>query len=154
MKQPNSTAIGEIEESWRSSTVPEAWSSRMSADHAKIQRELGAVINDFDPFVVQTVRDSQTDIENTHLRQARLEHRRFLVERLIEGYLPLVDKDSHSGVNSCSGMEYENQQKDILHLNTTLVPFEKLKPVDRENLMSYVKDLQAVRSIAESSAPT
>ena len=145
-------AADDIEDVWNPLPASKKWSSRMGADHAKIQRALGAVVDDSIPFGTHIESNQQNEIEKTALRQARLEHRRFLVERLIEGWLPLVDEVSHSGDNSCSSLEYD-EQRSLLHLNKTLVPFDKLSTTDKSDLIGNMKGMQAMSAVADSSAP-
>jgi hypothetical protein len=141
------------EGSWTPSTAPDKWSSRMGADHAKIQEVLGAAVANPGSLSTHLENNQRTETAGLFLRQARLEHRRFLVERLVEGWLPLATDDSHSGVHSSSLLEAK-KQKEVLHLNATLVPYDRLPPEMQSKLFDYVRDVKTMSSLHASSLPT
>ena len=75
---------------------------------------------------------------------ARLEHRRFVAERLLEGWLPLPAGLRGRGA---SGLPV-SMQKSLLRLSHTLVPFDRLPEVDPDTDQQS-KDLKVVDAIPE-----
>lgn len=110
------------------------WSSRLSADHIKVKLGILQKMN----ITTEELANNKGSIE----KLARLEHCRFLAERLIEGWLPIEIKLVNHGI---SGLN-KDDQKNNLHLNHTLVPFDNLSnkkdKIDQKNI-----DIQIVLAI-------
>lgn len=103
------------ENPWNSLHEWKRWSSRLSADHWVLNQQLNGSIEDV---------GLRLD------RLARLEHRRFIVERLMDGWLPdhlPLGKSRASGYN-------EKSRRDLLRINSTLVPYDRLPPTRRNEL--------------------
>ena len=92
------------------------WSSRYSYLHQALMAQ------------AQQWREQHPDLTVPSPDRAKTEHRRFVAERLIENWL--LVQAAVTGRNAPSGLEYK-AQKDQLHLNQTLVPFERLQKRDQ-----------------------
>ena len=131
--------------------LPEAfrWSSRMTADHMAVKQTLLGVA----PKAADAAQTIGRHLESEATMQwlMRLEHRRFVVERLVEGWL-LLDTPAAALTDAPSGLRYsgaddEWTQKGFLDLNTTLVPFDALTQRDAE------KDRAIIRACLPPPAP-
>ena len=118
------------------------WSSRLSADHIQIKLE-SLKINDVNcvPTIDDIEKISNKINKQRNLQKLnRLEHRRFVVERLLEGWLPIDEE--RVGPKGYSKLDKANQKK-ILLVNHTLVPFDELDDSEA------VKDSAIVKAIPE-----
>lgn len=98
-------------------TTPPAWqclTPTWREDFAGRPRDLAAAVESLlaDPKLVELL--------------SRIEHRRFVVERLVEGWLPLPAGRVGAGASGAALAE----QKRVLKVNHTLVPFAALPRVD------------------------
>jgi hypothetical protein len=135
-------AAAQADRAWREQTQGDdfsRWSSRMAADHIDVKlATVGLhVCADEAPATAATCTPEQVRQRLQHHLPAlaRLEHRRYLAERLVDGWLPLPD--SHQGPaaapSACPYSPGPGSQKNLLHLNTTLLPFDQLHDAaDRE----------------------
>lgn len=135
------------EASWAAQTDDLRWSSRCSADHIDVKLALLGLSRD-------TVRLDEADAgsrppldevlahEPTVQRLMRIEHRRFVAERLLGGWLPLP---AAAAAAPPSGLPYDGgdalTQKAYLRLNRTLVAFDALD----ETMKAY--DRRIIRAI-------
>lgn len=131
---------------WRKETEKSAyrWSSRLCADH--IALKLANLAGRFAPVVRADDVQGRLADHATVMALARLEHRRFVVERLLEGWLPLPSP-MRGSEHSPSGLSLA-AQKQYLLLNHTLVPFDQLGTIDAE-VNQAQKDVAIVRAIPE-----
>jgi hypothetical protein len=114
---------------WRTSLPPTlVWSSRNAADHLSIKlRELGFELDEY-PLLDASGKDSflqnlQSTISNNLNALMELEHRRFIAERLIDGWL------------------YGETTNRPLRINNTLVTYQQLPPEEK------VKDEAMIRVV-------
>lgn len=134
------------------------WSSRRAADHVPVKlATLGLALDLVDAAQADAAhadagpaagaREAAGLEPAQHLAWLeRLEHRRFVVERLLEGWLP-DDEAAADDAGRPSALR-EADRKRTLHLNRTLVPFERLhelRPDRASGLAQTAKD----RRIAE-----
>ncbi len=133
------------------------WSDRLAADHIDLKLDLlaslpqdptmrdwrEALANDPER-VAQALRIRLRTDPEVRMHLARIEHRRFVVERLLEGWLPLPPALRGRGASGLSA----GQQKALLRLNHTLVPFERLLEADPE-VDQRGKDLRIVDAMPE-----
>ncbi len=133
------------------------WSDRLAADHIDLKLDLlasrpqdptmrdwrEALANDPER-VAQALRVRLRTDSEARMRLARLEHRRFVVERLLEGWLPLPVALRGRGASELPA----GQQKALLRLNHTLVPYDRLPEVDPE-VDQRGKDLRIVDAMPE-----
>ena len=129
-----------VEMEWAKLAEPLKWSSRLSADHASIKDTLIADKEGKSPQNQGAADLTQSEVERHLDFLAQLEHRRFLVERLTEGWLPLPPGGSHSGDSAKSGLSY-GQQKNLLRLNTTLVAYRALPPEEQIKIRPSIRAL-------------
>ncbi len=137
---PAGSLQARLDQAWRLAGDDFRWSSRMAADHINVKlATLGWLVRPMGSQDAQSgapvsempagVLDDPATLEPL----MRLEHRRFVAERLVDGWLPLPT--SHVGPQLApSGLSYQGKaesQKALLWLNTTLVPFEQLSPEDQ-----------------------
>lgn len=135
----------EAGQSWQDQTLLNdfgRWSSRMAADHIDVKlATLGLrVLPASAPATAMAFSpEALRETLNTHLTPlARLEHRRYLAERLLDGWLPLAE--ARKGPDHAPSARPYSDQKNQFHLNTTLLPFDELNNApDRE------KDNQVIR---------
>jgi len=93
-------------------------SSRLSADHIDIKLQLLERLK---------VKPSELIHKRKVLdKLAKIEHARFIAERIIDGWLPLPNSFLENGA---SGLN-KQQQKNYLLANHTLVPFDELPKID------------------------
>lgn len=139
-------------EEWDKTAQSNRWSSRMAADHLLVKKallaNLGANETNGKPLVIT---DPIVDL------LARLEHRRFIVERLIDGWIPIPREscdcqhtaicafDSSStktgmptNVSPPSGLRYVDQ-KNLLNLSKSLIPFEDLCFTEQESNRNSIR---------------
>ena len=111
------------EEPWELTVQTNRWSSRMAADHLLVKKallphlmnpETNGVLAELDDIVVDLL--------------ARLEHRRFVVERLVEGWIPMTKKSTD---RPPSGLDYRGQ-RERLRLSESLLPFDELPESERD----------------------
>jgi hypothetical protein len=111
------------EEPWEHTVQPNRWSSRMAADHLLVKKallphllnpETNGVLAELDDIVVDLL--------------ARLEHRRFVVERLVEGWIPMTKKSTD---RPPSGLDYRGQ-RERMRLSESLLPFDELPESERD----------------------
>jgi hypothetical protein len=115
------------------------WSDRLAADHIDVKLE-----------VKRRLQSSGVTPEKIMEALARIEHRRFIAERLIDGWLPLPVSRRGQGP---SGLD-EQKQKENLRVNCTLVPFDDLPPEERqkdERIASVMTEV--LRAEASMKAP-
>ena len=133
------------------------WSDRLAADHIDIKLDLAArasgdpVLEDWRLLLVadpgRVARSMEVALRGDpglRLALARLEHRRFVAERLLEGWLPMPAELRNRGASGLPA----SMQKSLLRLNHTLVPFGRLPEVDRE-VDQQARDLKVVDAIPE-----
>jgi hypothetical protein len=109
---------------WRSKESDEfKWSDRYCASHAAVKRRLLEVAGeDLDL-------DADDAVGRYYEPLCRLEHRRFVAERMIDGWLRLDPKRlaDHRPFPSRKSYKGDDGQKATLRLNVTLVPFDDLE---------------------------
>jgi hypothetical protein len=110
------------EEPWEHTVQPNRWSSRMAADHLLVKKVLLPHLVPPESNVSYTVLD-----ESVVDFLARLEHRRFVVERLVEGWIPMTTRSTK---HSPSGLDYRGQ-RERLRLSESLVPYDELPESER-----------------------
>ncbi|MFO1298949.1 MAG: hypothetical protein U1F17_00855 [Burkholderiaceae bacterium] len=124
---------------WAAETDEFRWSSRAAADHAGVKLALLGVssetarLDDADPGT-QPLLSAMLADETTLQRLMRIEHRRFVAERLLEGWLPLPAASSRTADNP-GGLPYDGEgltQKTLLRLNRTLVAFDALTDAQKQ----------------------
>ncbi|GAA4415439.1 hypothetical protein [Quisquiliibacterium transsilvanicum] len=133
------------------------WSDRLAADHVDVKLDLAAratgdpVLRDWrlllaaDPErVARSVAGALRADAGLRTALARLEHRRFIAERLLEGWLPLPAELRNRGASGLPA----SLQKSVLRLNHTLVPFDRLPEADPE-IDQQARDLKVVDAIPE-----
>lgn len=117
------------------------WSTRLGGDHISIKLDLlqrHAKCNQDlanNPALVEKLISENID------KLSRIEHKRFITERIIEGWLPLPSR--YKGSESNYSDKTYNDQKADLHVNTTLVPFDTLDEKERK------KDWDIINAIPE-----
>jgi len=144
------------------------WSNRLSADHINLKLDLIAGRS----TLAHSIHSGEAPLQNwrTRLKDGkaaeladeleavlqdnetfgwllRLEHRRFVADRLMGGWLPLPSDRRGEGA---SGLSAEEQKRE-LRLNHTLVPFDTLVDRARQNLAEdeRKKDERIVQAIPE-----
>lgn len=124
---------------WAAETDEFRWSSRAAADHVGVKLALLGVssgtarLDDADPGT-QPLLSAMFADEATMQRLMRIEHRRFVAERLLEGWLPLPATAQRAADNP-SGLAYDGEgltQKTLLRLNRTLVAFDALTDAQKQ----------------------
>lgn len=140
------------------------WSNRLAADHIDVKLDLLAQraerlgasadttatlrrwrhLENEPPGVLDAAVEAALQSGEALQHLARIEHRRFVVERLLEGWLPLPP----DRLRRNAGEAPDDLQKKRLRLNHTLVRFERLAEVDRVT-DQRAKDLAIVRAIPE-----
>jgi hypothetical protein len=141
-----------VEIEWAKLAEPMKWSSRLSADHSAVKDALIANLEDKGTNKRRTVDLTQDEVEQNLIFLAELEHRRFLVERLIEGWLPLATDGSHSSDGSASGLNY-SKQKSLLRLNTTLVSYSHLPEAEQTKILPSIRALPKLIAWTAPSRP-
>lgn len=121
----------QAEASWSAETDEFRWSSRAAADHIGVKLALlglsreTARLDPADPGTTPLLAEALAQ-EASMQRLMRIEHRRFVAERLLEGWLPLP----RDATAPPSGLPYDRgaaaTQKSLLRLNRTLVTFDAL----------------------------
>jgi hypothetical protein len=120
------------------------WSSRFSADHLDIKLQLLGVTDGSPEERAQQVEQLYRDPNDGVVeRMKRLEHRRFVAERLMDGWLPVSPRVT--GEHAPSGLE-RKQQRARLRLSHTLVPYDRLPEVDQQE-DQQAKDEHIVRAL-------
>ena len=117
---------------WRKASYEDRWSSRLSADHFDIKLTLIGLGAE-----ALSTAEGRDRFEGMIPFLARLEHRRFLAERLLDGWLPYHGQQAST---TPSQLNYK-QQKAYLRLNKTLVPFDLLPEVE------VIKDHEVIRAM-------
>lgn len=138
------------EQSWRQTSEDFRWSSRLAADHVDLKLQwLASMRPASSDDAVRAALDAEA-LEHALTDRAvfdrlvRLEHRRFVVERLIDGWLPLPVTQLGRGA---SGLDAPAQKRQ-LRLNWTLLPFDGLSAVDGlDGRAEIAKDERLVRAI-------
>lgn len=133
------------------------WSDRLAADHVDLKLDWLAsacadtALQDWrrllaaDPQgLAREVREALQREPGIRMSLARLEHRRFLAERLLEGWLPLPAALVGRGASGLPAA----MQKGVLRLSHTLVPFDQLPQAD-PGIDQQAKDLTVVDAIPE-----
>lgn len=135
LKQARAEWLNESNEDFR-------WSNRLAADHISLKLDLVAERSSPDQRSLQDWRVRLKAGEGAELADeleailkgketldwlSRLEHRRFVADRLMGGWLPLPSNRRGAGA---SDLKTEDQKQE-LRLNHTLVPFDTLE--DRAN---------------------
>jgi len=120
---------------WKRASHEDRWSSRLSADHFDVKLATAGLSLD----ALQTAEGLER-FESAVPFLARLEHRRFVAERLLDGWLPYATPKS----DVPSKLDY-GQQKAYLRLNKTLVPFDDLPDSERS------KDYAVIRAMLHFS---
>ncbi len=139
------------------------WSDRMAADHIDVKIDWLVAERGLDPTQDwpadwrEDLRGS-ADVRELFLKRvqaavqaegvlaslARIEHRRFVVERLVDGWLCLPHEVKGQGPSGLDAQE----QKLRLRVNHTLVEFDRLVEVDREVRQQAV-DERMIRAIPD-----
>lgn len=141
------------------------WSSQLCADH--IQIKLQCILSD-EYQICKLMNDEaalKEAIDQNVTKLAELEHRRYIAERLMEGWLPINIRNTEMAENpefNYKKNSYKKIQKDLLTLNYTLVPFNRLKEIDaqkkleldefgkpKQQTSEIEKDYQIVKSIPQ-----
>lgn len=150
--------IAKARDLWRQELEKGAyrWSSRLCADHIELKLAIlacqparlakVALFDVNEPGQLASAVQARFADYDTVMAMARLEHRRFVVERLLEGWLPLPSQ--RKGHEHSPGGLSAQEQKDHLLLNHTLVPFDRLAEVDPD-VDQRQKDIDIVRAIPE-----
>ncbi len=148
---------------WAAETDEFRWSSRAAADHIDVKLALLGLsrettrLDATDPAAQPLLADALGH-DDTMDRLMRIEHRRFVAERLLEGWLPLPP----GGLAPPSGLPYDAAadaptQKSRLRLNRTLVPFDALteaqKAFDRRIIAAIPACLREERRRARPARP-
>ena len=137
-QKPNDSIV-EIE--WSKLADPMKWSSRMSADHTAIKYTLLTNLNLNRNFINEGLFfPTAIDFEENIDFLASIEHRRFVVERFIDGWLPLDNSSTCSNDSAPSGLTY-SKQKNLLRLNTTLIRYSRLSHEDRLKILPSIRIL-------------
>ncbi len=131
------------------------WSDRLAADHVDLKLDLlacasrDAALRDWRAWLGADPQRIARAVEvalrtDAGMREtlARLEHRRFVAERLLEGWLPLPATLRNRGASGLPA----SMQKSVLRTSHTLVPFDRLREADPDvDLQAY--DLKVVDAI-------
>jgi hypothetical protein len=101
---------------WDECAEQERWFNRYAADHAQIKRDLLVRAGERAPIELAAIDRYAEPL-------SRLEHRRYVVERMLDGWLrrsvwPKINR---------------------YHLNPTLAPFDDLPPEEQKKDMSIVQ---------------
>jgi len=146
-------AEDEAEELWANrERIAFRWSDRLAADHINIKLDLIAryaednsplfkelLMNLRKPDFMRTSGEQPSEITgiirkfiNDNNKEilnvlARIEHRRFLAERLIDGWLPLAPELIGCGASKLA----KTPQKKLLKTNHTLVTYDELPAIDK-----------------------
>lgn len=145
---------------WKAETDDFRWSSRYSADHIAVKlavlgrsvesvRLEGSSCRGSDTRLVLRDLLEQPDVLELLMR---LEHRRFIVERLLDGWLPVRRTGRPEG-DAPSGLPYAAEaapftQKRYLRLNATIVPYDALTNEDRGLDRQMIRAIPACLSAA------
>lgn len=154
-----------LSEAWRASKAKWAtreeelrWSDRYAADHIAVKlRLVGLEPDEFGPGTMTEAREwpLATAIQASIDFLAGVEHRRFLVERLMDGWLPFPEAWIREQL--AGDLEYSRQfpsrldygkQKELLKLNRTLLPLSAF-PDSKAGDDEKEKDRAQVRAIPE-----
>jgi hypothetical protein len=136
------------EEEWVNLAEEFRWSNRFAADHAAVKLTLlGFAPADFEAkeLTLERIQRLTDAVQRETGFLERLEHRRYLAERLIDGWLPLAG--SAPAARFPSGLD-ERAQKEILRLNRSLVPFPALLQADAEKDEAQVHALRVCLAVA------
>lgn len=150
---------------WACATDDFRWSSRWAADHIDVKLALlgssrvTARLHDDDAGGQRLLAEMLAE-EAVIQRLMRIEHRRFQVERLLEGWLPLPPQ-LPGAVPFPSGLPYDGDtalsQKSHLRLNRTLIGFDALsaahKAFDRRIIEAIPACLREERRQAGRHTP-
>jgi hypothetical protein len=160
-------ALADASLAWRKERSEDyRWSSRMAADHVDIKldllaqrlREIGTqnlaalshklrqwrTLEAEQPGMLARTFAEALAADGGELRRwlARIEHRRFVVERLLEGWLPMPGQQPHEA-HAGNRREREEEVRS-LRLNTTLKPFDELSAADQEADFSMIDAIPLV----------
>jgi hypothetical protein len=139
------------EDEWVNLAEEFRWSNRFAADHAAVKLTLlGFAPADFEPeeLTLERIQRLTDAVQRETGFLERLEHRRYIAERLIDGWLPLAG--SAPAARSPSGLD-ERAQKEILRLNRSLVPFPALLQADAEKDEAQVHALRVCLAVAREN---
>jgi len=126
-----------VEMKWATLDPWSRWSSRMSADHSAVKDALITNWADAESDIKgRATRLTSDEVERNLDFLAALEHRRFVIERLIEGWLPLKNNED----STPSGFTY-SQQKNLLRLNKTLVTYRDLPEEEKLKIAPSIRAL-------------
>jgi TrkA-N domain len=139
------------ETAWSKLADPMRWSSRMCADHVMVKDALLNKIPSRAGMPEGKVGLAQSEVGNNLDWLARIEHRRFTVERLVEGWLPLPVPSTQSGLSAPSGLTYA-EQKNWFRLNQTMVPYDALPQSERDKMLPSIKALPGLCAMATTMA--
>lgn len=144
------------------------WSSRLAADHIDVKLGLirrasaqapapaataTATRETGDPPVADGAEAVAAQVEAAlgnpalRLELARIEHRRFVVERLLDGWLPAPAGKSGTPA-AVSGLDARDQ-KNLLRLNPTLRPFDELDEDARAPAFAIVDAIPSILRAAQ-----
>ena len=124
----------EVRNKWAKAVPSNKWSSRMSADHMIIKKIIIDQTSSNNPGSSVVTADAVNEL-------ARLEHRRFIVERIVEGWIPLESNfENDTVVGSPSGKDYPEQRKSF-NISKSLLPFDLLPVVEQDKNKQVIKDM-------------
>lgn len=139
-------------QAWAEEDEPLRWSNRLAADHIEVKLDLLFAHAGLprppglQPSQAAERFERMLADEAVLSMLCRLEHRRFVAERLLDGWLPLPPQRVGSGGPSGLGAR---QQKTGLRLNATLLPFDVLPPGERRKDEKLVRATPEILRIAE-----
>jgi hypothetical protein len=113
------------------------WSSRLCGDHIEVKLAVLGL-----SAWTAAMADIEAAVADNLELLMRLEHRRFVAERLLEGWLPLAERHAVRDEPAPSGLGY-GEQKTLLNLSVALLPFDELDEVEQK------KDLRLIQALPE-----
>lgn len=114
--------VNEIKKQWQidRKSIFNQQSSRLSADHIDIKLQ-----------ILERLEIKPNELKHHRKvldKLAKIEHARFIAERIIDGWLPLPISSLENGASGLNKL----QQKNYLLTNHTLVPYNELPKIDKQ----------------------
>jgi len=134
-KLTDRTTHEEARAAWHQEVDEFRWSNRLAADHIAIKCAITPQLK------AAPLPDGSDALE----RLCRLEHRRFVAERLLEGWLPTPDAAMNQGPSGLPPRE----KKTALRINPTLMPFDALPPTERRKDEKIVQATPLILSVID-----